>query len=166
MSFRGPHAGCSQSCIIPRARTVEFEICQYSGTSLGGIAIKSNHFGRLYIPCSCSNVSFKSLTLAYGRPVPLKILIHCSVVFVLVMSSIPFSNVSRFATRDELVENLSSVAHSGTPRPTQRMPKRRSLAPPTRKSPLLVRNARYGTTDAVMRENGQFRVTVDNSRTA
>lgn len=141
MSLSGPHAGCSKSCTIPRARTVNFEMLVTRN-------LPENLCANPHLPCSCSNVSFRSLTLAYGKPVPSKIFSHSSVVFVLVMSSMPFSRVSRFATRDELVENLSSVAHLGTPRPTQRTLKRRSLAPPTRKSPSLVRNARYGTTDA------------------
>lgn len=99
-------------------------------------------------PCSCVNVPIKSLTFAYGSPVPSKISSHSCVVFDIVISSIQGSSRSRFSTRAELTANRSSLIHSGLPRPSHRRPKRRSVPPPKRISPSDVLNDLYGTTDA------------------
>jgi hypothetical protein len=93
-------------------------------------------------------VSRRSLTLAYGNPVPSNICSHSSVVLLLVISSICDSNRLRFATLAELIANRSSVDHSGLPSPLQSIAKRRSFPPPNRTSPFEVLKALYGTTDA------------------
>jgi hypothetical protein len=103
----------------------------------------------LALVCSCISALRTSLTAAYGMPLPSNTSSHSCVVFVAEIFSISASSSSRFATRDALILNFGSSFHSGRPRPSQRMPNRRSLPPPKRISPSLVLKDLYGTMEAV-----------------
>jgi hypothetical protein len=65
-----------------------------------------------------------------------------------VISSIHGSRIFRCSTRAELTANRSSLIHSGLPKPSHKMPKRRSVPPPKSISPSEVLKDLYGTTDA------------------
>jgi hypothetical protein len=60
-----------------------------------------------------------------------------------------FSSVSLFSTLFAFVLNFSSDIHSGFPTFVARIPKSRSLPPPSRMSPSDVLKALYGTIDAI-----------------
>lgn len=63
---------------------------------------------------------------------------HSRVVLVFVIASIDPSSSILLATRCALTANLELVFHSDWPRPSDRIPKRRSLPPPNKISPSLV----------------------------
>jgi hypothetical protein len=60
---------------------------------------------------------------------------HSFVLLFVVSSSMYFSNVSLCSTLFAFVLNFSSVIHSGFPTFVARIPKRRSLPPPSNMSP-------------------------------
>lgn len=107
----GPQAGCSIVCTIPRACT-----------------------------CSWFIVPWISFTAAYGKPLPSKISCHRCVVRLTSSPSIKGSNTARLLTRSLLLTNRGSFFHPDLPILSQRIPNRRSFAPPTKISPSAVLN--------------------------